>query len=261
MKTVVKSLIASLVILAAGRELAQAQQPTGMDILKKMEAIEFIETDGTLKMSFTVQRKDKSVKIMEAVFYRRDADDAFLMVMTGPDTEKGNGYLRVGDNMWMYRRNSRTFQKMSRYQSIAGTQMNAADFEKRKYSELFQPLADANGKELLTEETLGQAKIPVYRLEVKALVKDLAYPKVIYFVEKETFLLMKAESYSSSGDLMMSAYFPKYHEVNGKFLPAKILVVDEFDKGNKTMTELSGVSLQPITDDVFNKAYLESLSK
>ncbi len=261
MKTLIKSLIASLIILTAGHNIAQAQQPTGMDILKKMEAIEFIETDGTLKMSFTMQRKDKSVKIMEAVFYRRDADDAFLMVMTGPDSEKGNGYLRVGDNMWMYRRNSRTFQKMSRYQSIAGTQMSAVDFEKRKYSELYQPLVDANGKELLSEETLGQAQIPVYRLEVNAVVKDLPYPKSVYYVEQGTFLLMKSESYSNTGELMQVDYFPKYHEINGKFLPAKMLATDEFEKGNKTMVELSGVSLQPITDDVFNKAYLESLSK
>jgi len=261
MKRTLRIISGCVMALLAANVAVSAQQVTGMDILKKMEQIEFIESDGTLKMSFTVQRKDKSVKIMEAVFYRRDADDAFLMVMTAPDTEKGNGYLRVGENMWMYRRNSRTFQKMSRYQSIAGTQMNAVDFEKRKYSELYQPLTDASGKELLTEETLGQAKIPVYRLEVKAVAKDLPYPKSIYFVEKETFLLMKAESYSGSGELMTSAYFPKYHDVNGKYLPAKILVVDEFDKGNKTMNELSGVSLQPITDDVFNKAYLESLSK
>lgn len=236
-------------------------QPTVMEILKKMEEIEFIQSDGTLKMTMTVQRKDKGVQIMETVFYRRDVDDAFLMVMTGPDSEKGNGYLRVGDNMWMYRRNSRTFQKMSRYQNIASTQMNATDFEKRKFSELYEPILDENGKELLTEEVLGRAKIPVYRLEVRAIVKDLPFPKVIYWVNRETFLTMKTESYSRSGTLMTSGYFPKYHEVEGKYIPAKILMVDEFEKGNKTMTELSGVLLKPIEEDVFNKAYLESLSK
>jgi hypothetical protein len=183
------------------------------------------------------------------------------MVMTAPDAEKGNGYLRVGDNMWMYRRNSRTFQKMSRYQSIAGTELNATDFEKRKYTELYAPLLDVDGKERLSEETLGQAQIPVYRFEVKAIARDLEYPKVIYYVDKKTFLLMKSESYSQSGVHMLSAYFPKYTEIDGKYIPARILAVDEFEKGNKTMTELSGVSLKDIDNNVFTKAYLENLSK
>jgi hypothetical protein len=36
------------------------------------------------------------------IYYERDADGAFLIVMTAPEVEKGNGYLRLGDNMWMY---------------------------------------------------------------------------------------------------------------------------------------------------------------
>jgi hypothetical protein len=60
---------------------------------------------------------------------------------------------------------------------------------------------------------------------------------------------------------MLSAYFPKYTEIDGKYIPARIMVVDEFEKGNKTMTELSGVSLKDIDNNVFTKAYLENLSK
>jgi hypothetical protein len=40
-----------------------------------------------------------------------------------------------------------------------------------------------------------------------------------------------------------------------------MLFVDEFEEGNKSLLELSGISLQPIDNDVFTKAYLENLSK
>jgi hypothetical protein len=163
--------------------------------------------------------------------------------------------------MWMYRRNSRTFQKMSRYQSMAGTEMNASDLETRKHTQLYEPALDASGQELLTRETLGKAQIPVYRLEVNAKVKDLEYPCVTFWVRQDNFLLMKQESYSQSGTLMIVSYFPKYTELEGKYLPAKIMVVNEFEKGNKTLLELSGVSMEPIDDAVFTKAYLENLSK
>jgi hypothetical protein len=181
--------------------------------------------------------------------------------MTDPTNEKGNGYLRVGENMWMYRRNARTFQKMSRYQPIAGTDMQASDFEKRKYTELYKPILDDNQQEILVEETLGKAGIPVYRIEVNAIVKDIQFPRSVYWVNKETFLLMKAEEYSLSGTHMMTSYFTRYATIGDKYVPSKILVVDEFEKGNKTLVELSQIALENVDNEVFTKAYLENLSK
>ena len=235
--------------------------PGVMDILKKMEEIEFIGGDAIVKMAFTVQRKNEGVRVLESLFYRRDADDAFLMVMTDPSNEKGNGYLRTGENMWMYRRNARTFQKLSRYERVAGTDSRATDFEKRKYTELYEAVLDKHGREMLREETLGKAKIPVYRIEVNAIVKDIEFPKAVYWVKQDDFLPMKSEQYSLSGTHMVTSYFPKYMTVNGKYLPAKIIVIDEFEKGNKTILELTNASLESIDNDVFTKAYLESLSK
>jgi len=235
--------------------------PTVVEIMTKMDDMENLGVDVTTKVKITQQKPDEGVKVLESVFYRRDKDDAFLIVMIAPDTDKGNGYLRVGDNMWMYRRNTRTFQIMNRDESIGGTGAKAGDMEKKKFSELYEPEKDAQGNELLTEETLGKAQIPVYRFEVKAKVKDVDYPKQIYWVRKDNFLTMKTESYSLSGTLMESAYFPKYTTVEGKFIPQQMIFVDEFEKGNKSMVELSGITLQPINNDIFTKAYLENLSK
>ena len=73
--------------------------------------------------------------------------------------------------------------------------------------------------------------------------------------------MMKKESYSLSGTLMESSYYPKYTTVDGKYIPLQMIFVDEFEKGNKTMVQLSGIALQPIDNTVFTKAYLENLSK
>jgi hypothetical protein len=163
--------------------------------------------------------------------------------------------------MWMYRRNTRTFQIMGRGQSIGGTDADADDLETRKYVELYEPVLDEHGNEKLTEETLGKAKIPVYRFEVKAKVKDVDYPKKTYWVRQDNFLKLKEESYSLSGTLTQTIYYPKYTNVQGRYVFAKQLVIDEFEKGNKTLLQLSGISLKAIDDAVFTKAYLENLSK
>ena len=260
MKAVYKALVCGLFIVTLGASQVWAE-PTAPEIMKAMEDLQDMGVDITAKIKITQKKPDQGVKVFESVYYRRDEDDSFLIVMTAPDNEKGNGYLRVGDNMWMYRRNTRTFQMMSRDQSIAGTDSNAGDFEQRKFTELYEPGVDDQGNELLVSETLGKAKIPVYKLEVKAKVKDVEDPKVIYWVRQENFLSMKEEAYSLSGTLMETSYYPKWTTVDGKYIPLTMIFVDEFEEGNRSIVELSGISLKPIDDSIFTKAYLENLSK
>jgi outer membrane lipoprotein-sorting protein len=255
-----RNLLLSITICSLFVGYAQAG-PTVMEIMTQMDDMEKLGSDVTLKVKITQQRVEEGVKVLESVFYRRDKDDAFLLIMIAPDSDKGNGYLRVGDNMWMYRRNTRTFQIMNRDEPIGGTGAKAGDMESKKFTELYEPVLDDQGQEILSEETLGKAKIPVYRFEVVAKVKDVDYPKEIYWVRTDNFLTMKKASYSLSGTLMESSYFPKYTMIDDKYIPLQMIFVDEFEKGNKTMVQLSGIALKPIDNDVFTKAYLENLSR
>jgi hypothetical protein len=236
--------------------------PSVLEIMEKKEDIEEVGQDMTIKLKAVEHKPDEGVRVLEGIYYRRDLDDSFLLVMTEPNNHKGNGYLRVGSNMWMYRRNTRTFQIMQRNQSIAGTDATAGDLEKRKFTDLFEPALDDQGNEIISEETLGKANIPVYRIEVKAKVKDVKYPKIVYWVRQDNFLTMKEQCYSLSGTLMTTTYIPKYTMVSdGKYVPLQMITFDEFEKGEKTVLELSGISLELIDDAVFTKAYLENLSK
>jgi Outer membrane lipoprotein-sorting protein len=234
-------------------------QPTIDSVLKKMQDNISIATDARARVTLTQQKTDQGVKNFEMMYYRRDKDDAFLIVFSAPESEKGNGYLRVGDNFWMYRRNTRTFQHVNRDESIGGTNANGEDFETRKLTELYQAAKDANGKELIRGEKLGS--IPVWRLEVKAKVNDVSYPYRVFWVRTDNFLQLKDEAYSNSKTLMTTSYYLKYTQVLGKYVPIKQLFVDEFEKGNKTIVEISGIVTGTVDDQIFTKGYLENLSK
>ena len=104
-------------------------------------------------------------------------------------------------------------------------------------------------------------KIPVYQLELQAIVKDVDYPKKVYWIKKEEFLPLKETSYSLSGTLMQTAYFLRYVPIDNRFVPVKQVYIDEFEKGNKTIVELSAISTKKLDDAIFTKAYLENLSK
>ena len=95
--------------------------PKVIDVMKKMESIMELATDFTAKVNITFTEVGQGTRISEFIYFRRDKTDEFLLIYTKPESEKGNGYLRTGDNFWMYRKNTRTFQHISRDENIGGS--------------------------------------------------------------------------------------------------------------------------------------------
>src|SRR3989339_2178456 len=220
--------------------------PGADELLKRLENNYKMGNDISATVSLTQQKAGQGAKLINMLYYRRDTDNSFLIIMTGPESEKGNGYLRVGDNFWMYRRNTRTFQHVNRDENIGGSDAKGDDFETRNLTELYEGAKDSSGKEIISEEILG--KIPVWKMEIKAKVKDVDYPKKIYWVQQSNGLLLKETAYSSSHTLMQTSYYLKYTQVAGKFVPVNQIFIDEFEKGNKTILEISGIVTKKLED-------------
>jgi outer membrane lipoprotein-sorting protein len=233
--------------------------PKVSEVMRQIDRMMEMIKDISVKVSIVQNKARQGVKNYEYLFFRRDETDEFLLVLTAPDTEKGNGYLRVGDNFWMYRQNTRTFQHISRDESISGTNAKSGDFEKKKLHDLYKPLIDKNGVEIIHEEMLG--KKPVYTFTLLAKVNDVTYPKQVWWVQRDNYLPLKIQSYSLSGTLMLTTYHPKYTQIDGKYMWLQGIFIDEFEKGNKSIVDLSGISINKLDPRIFTKAYLENLSK
>ncbi|MFP4165058.1 MAG: outer membrane lipoprotein-sorting protein [Chitinispirillaceae bacterium] len=247
---------AVLLLIALGTGFAM---PGITELLTALDENYSMTADVSAKVDVTQQKTGQGTKKLEMMYYRRDCDKSFLIVMLNPSYEKGNGYLRIKDNFWMYRRNTRTFQHINRDESIGGTNARGQDFEGRKITELFEGVKDKNGKELISLDTLG--KIPVYKFEVKAIVNDVDYPRKTYWVRQDSKLALKEASYSNSGSLMQTTYYLKYTKVKDSFIPVRQMFIDEFEKGNKTVVEISAINTDKLDNTIFTKAYLENLSK
>lgn len=226
---------------------------TGQEILKKIDDLTSLEQDGTAKVKLTIAETGQSTKVQEMLYYRQDSSDSFLIVILSPANEKGNGYLKNKDNMWLYKKNTRTFQFINSDENIGGSDATADDFEEKKLS------AEYNVVGKIEETKIASRN--AYKFEVKAKTKDVKDPKRIYWVDQETFLPLKVQNFSLSGTLMETIEFGAYKKIDNSFLATKTLVTDEFEKGNKTLVELSDFSTKPIESKVFTKAYLENLSK
>jgi hypothetical protein len=250
-----KRLISIILVIAS----VTFAQPAINTILKSLEGDMTMTNDARAKVTISQQKAKEGVKNMECMWYRRDKDNAILIVMLAPESDKGNGYLRMDDNFWMYRRNTRTFQHINRDESIGGSDARGDDFENRKLTELYEGYKNAAGGDSIVEDKLGP--IAVWRFPLKAKVQDVSYPKKIFYTRKDNNLLLKEENFSASGTLMLTAYHLKYTQVDGKYVAIKQMYIDEFEKGNKTMVEISGIVTDKLDDGIFTKAYLENLSK
>ena len=261
MRTFRKKIFITIILLLILITTQVQALPSVAELLVAIDELEDLGSDLTAKSIITQQKVDQGVKVMEAIYYRRDSDDAFLIVMTAPDSDKGDGYLRVGDNMWMYLRDTRTFQHMNRDERIGGSNVSAGDMESNKYADLYEAALDSSGNEILTETTIGDAQIPVYCFELKATDSDVKYPKQVIWVTREDHLVLKIDSYSLSGTLMETSYYKNYTELDGRYISLWMMFIDRFEEGNKTLVELTGISLLAIPDEVFRKPYLENLSR
>ena len=128
------------------KEPTPSKKTLGNTILHQIDQQLRLQTDITAKITLIQSRVLHGSRKFEMVYYRRDKDDAFLIVMLAPNTEKGNGYLKIGKNFWMYRKNTRTFQHISRDENIGGTDLQGGDLEQRKMTDLYAVNTNSNNK-------------------------------------------------------------------------------------------------------------------
>jgi outer membrane lipoprotein-sorting protein len=234
-------------------------QPQGQSLLQKMEALQKFSTDMQSTVTLTQQKPNQGHKTMRMSFYRRDADNSFLIHIQAPESDRGNGYLRSGEHLWMYRRNTRAFQHINRGESIGGTNARAHDFEARNLTETYAVQTNPDGSEAITTEMLG--KVPTFKMQITAKVRDIDYPQKTWWIDQKSHLLLKEEAYAANGTLMHTVYFTQYTQIGAHFMAIKQLYIDEFEKGNKTIMEVTDISTKTIPNHIFTKAHLESLSK
>jgi hypothetical protein len=245
-------LVLSMLVFSFAEE---KNDPEAEKIIKKMESIVNLEnTDVTAEMIFLQQKSGEPDKLFKARYYRRDKDNAFVIIFLEPDSEKGKGYLRIGDNLYMYMPATREFIHKNRKENVGSTDAKAENFESKKTLDLYYvkklPNAIVN-------------KADCFVIELKAKQMDVSYPIQKWYIRTSDYILMKQEAFSLSGTLMQVTYYVKYMPIKGgKFFMTKFMTEDKIE-GSRTWVTVDEktVSFAPIPDYVFTKAFLEQQSK
>lgn len=222
-------------------------------VLARLDAqSSFTDTDFSSLLTMIVEEPDKGIEKTVVRQFRRDDGDHFLLLIQEPTTQKGQGYLLEGDNLWFYDPSSRKFAHSSLKERFQDSDARNADFNQSSYSSSYEV-------EDYEEGTLGQFQ--VYIIDLKAVDDTVPFPFTKIWVTRDSDLVLKAEEYSLTRRLMRTSLFPKYSKVGNSVIPVQMIFIDELVAGKKTQIGLSEISISPIPDHVFTKAYIERVNR
>jgi hypothetical protein len=201
-----------------------------------------------------VQKKTgETDRVLRFQTFRRDSTDMYTIIFQYPDSEKGKGYLRRGDDLYFYIPSTREFVYRNRKDNIGSTDARTDLFGRQ--NTLDQYVATGAGT-----ATVSKWDCDVVRLDAKA--PDVSYPVQKWYVRKSDGLPVKVENFSVSETLLATYYFIEYKSLgNGRSIFTKLLAVNNLEKGQQTFLTNDNISTAPIQDYTFTKAYLEEKSR
>ncbi|MFC2171220.1 outer membrane lipoprotein-sorting protein [Acidobacteriota bacterium] len=172
-----------------------------------------------------------------------------LCQFTSPLEDEGKVMLLDGNVFWLYIPGTRNVMRISAAQRLAG-QASSAD------------IASVNFQHDYDGAILGEEKAQdkdCYVLDLTAKNESVAYARLKYWVEKETFRPVKTEFYVASGRLLKTAYYTKFQECLGKNRCTLTVIVDGVNKSKKTTMQSSNWKLKELPGFWFRKSYLKNI--
>ncbi len=212
-------------------------------------------TDLDITNTFTLVQKKagESDRVIQIQIYRRDKADAFALVFKFPDSEKGKGYYRSKDDLFLYLPSTREFVYRNRKDDVGSTDVRTDLFGKSDVTA--QYWANLAGTAMV-----AKWETDVVKLDAKQL--DVSFPVQKWYVRRTDGLPVKVENFSASGTLLRTTYYLDYKQVApGKFIFTKLLGTDALEKGQQTLITNENISTARIPDYTFSKAFLEEQSR
>jgi outer membrane lipoprotein-sorting protein len=250
--TAVLTLVFGLLFTLFASTNAAAGVPDFQKMLAEQDAkMNFDDVDFTSTVIFTQKDPEKATTNLKVTIFRRDRQDKFLLLILEPVVQKGQGNLRVDDNLWFYDPESRKFTHTSMKESFAGTDTKNSDFGRSTVAKDYTVASFTEGK-------LG--KYDCWILDLDGKNNEVTYPFLKLWIAKESQLRLKQQGYSLTKRLMRSSYYISWSKIGTKVFPSHQLFVDEITKGKQTESQLSNMSTDTLPEEVFTKAYLERVN-
>jgi outer membrane lipoprotein-sorting protein len=249
----IKRLLNLLLSICAALPLAALTSEEAQELLERLDmSMTFESGDFAAVMTMISEDPESGVDKRVIQQYRRDTEDKFLMIFEEPVTQRGQGYLNIDDNLWFYDPESRKFSHTSMKEQFGDSDANNSDFGASSTADDYRVVS-------VEEGSLG--KYIVYIMELEGVNNEVTYPFQKIWMTRDTSLILKSENSSASGRLMRTSYFPTYATIDDKYIPTKMIFIDNLIAGKKTQISITDISVAALPDSLFTKAYIERVNR
>tara|TARA_B100000614_G_scaffold260668_1_gene288155 strand:- start:151 stop:1014 length:864 start_codon:yes stop_codon:yes gene_type:complete len=212
-------------------------------------------SDFSAEYTVTEVRPGESTSRTSFVLFRRDSANSYTILIREPAQDRGKGYLRIDENLWLYDPVARRFTVVSASDRFENTGARNDDFNQSTLAEDYTIVGH-------TTEQLGAYATDVYDLE--AVHDDVTFPRMRIWIDQND-LVRKFEDYSLSGQHMRTTAIPSYRQLGDRYVPVRIVIQDELRgrevdgqfRNQRTMIEVDKPSFQAVPDMVFTRTFLE----
>lgn len=261
----IKHLLLSLLFMPFG---LQAQSTLTADqIIEKYQAATSIDDlQSTLKYKNTSKKGRVQERTLEQFILQKDAATNtynFLLKFVAPADIRGTSTLTIqhadkADDQWLFLPALRSAKRISASKKgdrFMGTEMTYEDLS----NYLSEPMADYNYE--LTGEELIDGK-NCYKITATPIPSSTTqYSQRILWIDKVTFLQLKADFYNKKGALMKVFTAKKVQKIAGtNFHKAHYIQLENLLTKNKTEVFYSNFVINKGVDQsIFSKSYIETL--
>ena len=221
--------------------------------------VTFSDSDFSALYSFVQETPGQGTSSKQAMVFRRDKANTYLIVIVTPEEDKGKGYLKSGNNLWFYDPVSRRFTFTSAKDRFQNMNARNSDFTRSNLAAEYKVAGSMRQK-------LG--KYDCWLLDLQATSGDITFPKMKIWISDDG-LVRKTEDYSYSGQHVRTVAFPQYQQIGGRYIPQTVVILDELRGAmingafvrEKTTYTIARPSLQRLPDATFTKIWLEKLGE
>ncbi len=252
MKTTRHALLPLMIIAYCGSIAAQA--PTAKEIIEKADNKFYGEKSAVSEMKMTIVRPtwERTVEFKSW----NEGTDKSLTLITAPASEKGQTFLKRGNEMWSWNPSISRLIKLP--PSMMSQGWMGSDYTN---DDILQESSIVND---YTHEVVGEDTIEeraCYRIRLDAREEAaVIWGHQLRWIDKNDFLFLKAELYDADGYLVRTETGSRIREMDGRMIPTRLEVVPEEEEGNKTILLIEDIEFNvSIPDQFFSQQNMKSV--
>jgi len=222
---------------------------SGEEIMERVDGNRFyekIEYNGKMTI-----KKKKKIRVKTMHIYS-EGEEKTLIEFTNPE-DRGTKYLKLVDEMWIYFPDAEEIIKISGHmlrESMMGSDFSYEDMLENK------KLLEKYAVEVIGGEAINEREC--YVLELNAINKKVSYAKRKFWVDRERFVVLKAQLFALSGKLLKEIVMEKVEKYGDRYFATKVTMINKLTKNTSTTFEMEELDFDvDIPDGTFSKRRLE----